>query len=219
MYCSNKTHCCLLRLVNQFAIVFVSKVFPALAEKLQDRGSDKMLLEPYDRHTPSWPFSQYCYCSVYWILFFRKWSTICLIFCITNTRNLFHILLWWYKELFSHYLDKGVSLFYVFSKQSGAVPVSFIHNEKSWAHAVPGTSRSALSFRGSSFLSRKENHRLIEQLSLEKTLRGHLFQTILVRSYLDKNITLSQCQAASWFIFYHLYIYLHWPITHSSVFF
>lgn len=51
-------------------------------------------------------------------------------------------------------------------------------------------SRWLLSSKGSSFLSREENHRLIEQLSLEKNLRGYLVQTIQGRSNLDQNIAL-----------------------------
>lgn len=51
VYCNNKTHCCHLEFVNQFAIVFLSEVFPAVTENRQDRGTDRTLTEPHDRHT------------------------------------------------------------------------------------------------------------------------------------------------------------------------
>jgi len=58
---------------------------------------------------------------------------------ITGSRNLIHILLYWqYKELFSYSLNNGVSAFYVFTEQSGSVPVSFIYNKKSGVHTVRG---------------------------------------------------------------------------------
>lgn len=117
VYCSNKTHRCHLELVNQFTIVFLSKVFPAVTGNRQDRGTDRTLPEPYDRHIHSCPFSQYCCCLVYWILFFRKQSTVHLFFYITSARNLIHIsLYWWYKELFSCFLNNGVPAFYLFPK-------------------------------------------------------------------------------------------------------
>lgn len=46
----NKTHCCHLELVNQFAIAFISEVFPSMTEKRQDKGTNKILPESYDRH-------------------------------------------------------------------------------------------------------------------------------------------------------------------------
>lgn len=148
-------------------------------------------------YTSSCPFSWHCSC----ILFFRKWGTVHLIFYITNTRNLIHILLYlWYKEAFAHTLNKVVSAFYVFQMQSDAVAMSFIQNENKgefmqfqddqpqddwhhWEEAV--------------FLIGKGITGSWSNSVCKKTLRSHLCPTISGRSNLDQNITFSQIHAAS----------------------
>lgn len=58
-------------------------------------------------------------------------------------------------------------------------------------------SRWVLSLRGNHFLIGEENNWLILQLSLEKTLRGHLVQITQDGPSLHQNIAFSQTQTAS----------------------
>lgn len=101
MYCNNKTHCCHLELVNQFAIVFLSEVFPAVTENRQDRGTDRTLTEPHDRHTyllsvniVTVQFTASCSSEIKALFIYSSISQVQEIYslaCTDATKNFFHV--------------------------------------------------------------------------------------------------------------------------------
>ena len=112
----NKTHCCHLELVNQFAIAFISEVFPSMTEKRHDKGK----------------FCQSLMTDTYMSLSFQS---VLLLFTLLDLilqrmkHSLFILEFHKCNEIYS--LISGASSFDTYPTYSGAVLVGFINSEES----------------------------------------------------------------------------------------